>query len=153
MPTETTGCDRFVKQSVLPRRSRSVIEDPQNIMLEVGPGQTLSQLARQHAKKPDDVTVIPSLGPVGDPGSDLSSMLAALGRLWVAGVGIDWEAFSAGERRRRVPLPTYPFERKRYWIEPVKDEALAPAAIDADVSTTPFESRRPRNLKCKPLQS
>src|SRR5262249_46654961 len=42
----------------------------------------------------------------------------ALGRLWLQGAEIDWAAFHAGEHRRRVPLPTYPFERQRYWIEP-----------------------------------
>ena len=45
----------------------------------------------------------------------------AVGKLWIAGVDIDWEAFSAQEQRRRLPLPTYPFERKRFWIEPVEN--------------------------------
>jgi acyl transferase domain-containing protein len=43
--------------------------------------------------------------------------LSALGQLWTAGVKIDWPAFHAHERRFRAPLPTYPFERQRYWIE------------------------------------
>jgi acyl transferase domain-containing protein len=45
-----------------------------------------------------------------------------LGELWLAGKQVDWAGFSAHERRRRVPLPTYPFERQRYWIEPPKRE-------------------------------
>ena len=44
-------------------------------------------------------------------------LLETLGQLWLAGVEIDWPRFHAGEPRRRVALPTYPFERRRYWIE------------------------------------
>jgi amino acid adenylation domain-containing protein len=99
-----------------------VIGDAQNMILEVGPGQTLSQLAKQHANKQAHANVITSLGPVGEHGRDLSSMLVALGRLWIAGVSVDWAGFSATEKRRRIALPTYPFERKKFWIEPSKSE-------------------------------
>jgi NAD(P)-dependent dehydrogenase (short-subunit alcohol dehydrogenase family) len=44
--------------------------------------------------------------------------LETLGRLWLVGVPIDWAGFYSHERRRRIPLPTYPFERQRYWVEP-----------------------------------
>ena len=47
-----------------------------------------------------------------------------LGQLWLTGARVEWSALWAGQTRRRVPLPTYPFERQRYWIEP----ALAQAA-------------------------
>ncbi|MBN8742669.1 MAG: KR domain-containing protein, partial [Xanthomonadaceae bacterium] len=47
-----------------------------------------------------------------------AAMLAALGRLWLANVAIDWNGFYAEETRRRVALPTYPYERKRHWIDP-----------------------------------
>jgi len=60
---------------------------------------------------------------MGTFGDALDTMLAALGRLWIAGVKPDWEKFFDGEKRRRVPLPTYPFERERHWVEP------APAAM------------------------
>jgi acyl transferase domain-containing protein len=48
---------------------------------------------------------------------DSAAALAKLGRLWIAGAEIDWAALHAGERRLRVPLPTYPFERRRYWMQ------------------------------------
>jgi non-ribosomal peptide synthase protein (TIGR01720 family) len=54
-----------------------------------------------------------------ESGSDLERVLKALGRLWLAGVDVDWASFHGGERRRRVALPTYPFERQRYWAEPL----------------------------------
>ena len=47
----------------------------------------------------------------------VGSVLDAAGRLWVAGVELDWTNLHAGAEPRRVPLPTYPFERKRYWVE------------------------------------
>ena len=102
-----------------------VICDSQHVLLEVGPGQTLCQLARQHPAKAADLTVLATLGPSSEAGGELAAILASLGKLWLAGVNPDWDGFYATEKRRRVPLPTYPFERKRYWVEPVK---LTPAA-------------------------
>jgi acyl transferase domain-containing protein len=48
------------------------------------------------------------------------ALLTALGRLWLEGLNVDWGAFYGAEQRRRLPLPTYPFERRRCWIEPPK---------------------------------
>ena len=53
-----------------------------------------------------------------DKHSDLAFILNSLGQLWLAGVDIDWHQFYEQEVRNRVPLPTYPFERKQYWIDP-----------------------------------
>jgi amino acid adenylation domain-containing protein/FkbM family methyltransferase len=67
--------------------------------------------------------------PEGE-GEDGRSALLEAGHLWLAGGAVDWQAVHAGERRRRIPLPTYPFERRRYWIEPGIDpgHAAAPAS-------------------------
>jgi acyl transferase domain-containing protein len=53
---------------------------------------------------------------IGSP--NLGALLTALGSLWIAGRRLDWAGFHGEERRQRLPLPTYPFERQRYWIEP-----------------------------------
>jgi acyl transferase domain-containing protein/acyl-CoA synthetase (AMP-forming)/AMP-acid ligase II/acyl carrier protein len=87
--------------------------------VEVGPGQALSSALLQGwpaAAGPPPVAV-PTLGHRHDPQPEPASLLGALGRLWVAGCEVDWTAFHSGERRRRIPLPTYPFERRRYWID------------------------------------
>ncbi|HSK75750.1 MAG TPA: amino acid adenylation domain-containing protein [Thermoanaerobaculia bacterium] len=89
----------------------------EGVLLEAGPGRTLTALAGRHPGRPAEREVLPSLGHPREPGSDLRHLLTTLGRLWLAGVTVDWPAFYAGERRRRVPLPTYPFERRRHWIE------------------------------------
>ena len=55
-----------------------------------------------------------------------AEVLRVLGQLWLAGVDVDWPALHAPERRRRAPLPTYPFERERFWVEPVDDAPPPP---------------------------
>jgi acyl transferase domain-containing protein len=83
-------------------------------LLEVGPGQTLTTLARQNpAMQPGQATVFSS----PRSGSESAELLSAAGQLWIAGVEIDWLALRGGVAGKRVPLPTYPFERKRHWVE------------------------------------
>jgi acyl transferase domain-containing protein len=86
------------------------------IFLEVGPGTTLSQLVARSTGAPDRL-ILSSLRHPQDPQPDLAGFLQTLGKLWQAGVAIDWQAFTANEQRQRVPLPTYPFERQRYWVD------------------------------------
>ncbi|MEO1005462.1 MAG: type I polyketide synthase, partial [Cyanobacteria bacterium J06638_38] len=92
------------------------------ILLEVGPGQTLSSFALQclESEQVADKVVLPSLRDAFNQQSDLAFLLNTLGQLWLSGVEIDWSGFYTDERRHRIPLPTYPFERQRYWIEPAK---------------------------------
>jgi acyl transferase domain-containing protein/acyl carrier protein/NADP-dependent 3-hydroxy acid dehydrogenase YdfG len=93
-----------------------IFKEPETILLEIGPGQTLSALAKQQA---ETRVVLSSLRHPRDSQSDVAYILHTLARLWTAGVEIDWVALHARELdRRRIPLPTYPFERRRYWIDP-----------------------------------
>ncbi len=106
-----------------------LLQDRSRVLLEVGPGRTLASLVR--AAAPDRAVVTTLRHPQdGDSGSGGGEPLAhALGRLWLAGARVDWQGFHAHERRRRVPLPTYPFERQRFWLEPARllRAAAAPA--------------------------
>jgi phthiocerol/phenolphthiocerol synthesis type-I polyketide synthase E len=92
---------------------------PGRVLLEAGPGQTLSTFVRQRGDT-GAVPVIPSIRYPYDRTPDAAFLLAALGRLWLAGVTPDWTGFHAGERLNRVPLPTYPWEKQRYWIDAPK---------------------------------
>jgi acyl transferase domain-containing protein/acyl carrier protein len=94
-----------------------LLETPHRILLEVGAGRTLCTLVQQHSTQARDQVVLPSLRHPKDQTSDVGFLFNILGRLWLAGVAIDWSGFYAKEQRHRVPLPTYPFERQRYWIE------------------------------------
>jgi acyl transferase domain-containing protein len=94
-----------------------LLKEPSRVLLEVGPGQTLTTLARRHPAATADRVVLPTLRHPKDEQPDAAFILGALGRLWLAGVRVDWAGFYADERRYRLPLPTYPFERRRYFIE------------------------------------
>jgi len=117
---EATRPDYWVRQLRAPVRFgaalRRAAEDPRAIFLEVGPGRTLSAVARRdpamHGRQ-----VLASLADPARPERGFVPLLSAMGRLWLAGVTIDWHGWQAGEGRRRISLPTYPFERRRHWID------------------------------------
>jgi len=88
----------------------------QPILLEVGPGQTLSNLARQQLAD-IGADAFSTTRHVKDRQADIENVTLTLGKLWLAGVDIDWPAYHGEARPRRVPLPTYPFQRQRYWLE------------------------------------
>jgi amino acid adenylation domain-containing protein len=113
----------------------TLFEEPARVFLEVGPGATLSRLTGSHPDKPRNLTAIPSLPSAGERDSDAEVLAGALGRLWLGGVEIDWQGFYAHQHRHRVTLPTYPFERKRYWIDadPARNVQAEPAhAVDSE---------------------
>jgi len=97
--------------------------EPKRVLLEVGPGNTLSALARQHVDRTSDHVALPTIRHPDDSTGDPEFLLGAVGHMWAAGVTMDWSAIHDGHPRRRKPLPTYPFDRKKYWIEarPVAD--------------------------------
>ena len=103
---------------------RVLLAEPEQILLEVGPGQGLSTFARQVIGQGGPTVVLHSLHGPRDEQPDEALLLTTLGKLWLAGQPIEWAAFSAHEQRHRIPLPTYPFERQSYWIEQ-KANALA----------------------------
>jgi len=94
---------------------QELLQDKSRVLLEVGPGQTLSALVK---RQPDTLgrVILSSMRHPQEQQSDMAFLLTTLGRLWLAGVQIDWSGFYAREKRRRVALPTYPFERQRYWL-------------------------------------
>jgi acyl transferase domain-containing protein len=95
-----------------------LLSRPELVLLEVGPGRTLATLARRQPGCGPEQAVLTSMRHPQGRQSDEAMLLEAAGRLWMAGVKVDWKGLFSGEARRRVPLPTYPFERRRYWIAP-----------------------------------
>lgn len=100
-----------------------LLKDTDSILLEVGPGRMVSTLVRQHADKVPGQLVLSSLRHPHDQDSDAEVLMNALGRLWLSGAHLNPLHFYNGEKRRRVPLPGYPFERQRYWVEPRRQRA------------------------------
>jgi phthiocerol/phenolphthiocerol synthesis type-I polyketide synthase E len=87
------------------------------VFLEIGPGQMLTSLAEQYlaGRGLADRVTLASLPHASDAQPDRAFILGALGNLWLAGIEPDWAGVHRHDPRRRVPLPTYPFERQRYW--------------------------------------
>jgi len=93
------------------------------ILLELGPGQSLAALSRRHPRYTKERAICSSMRTATEQRSDIELIETTLARLWTAGVELDWKGFHSRERRRRVPLPGYPFERQAYWIEPRPSQA------------------------------
>jgi acyl transferase domain-containing protein len=121
-----------------------LLQEPNRILLEVGPGCTLCTFAKKHLNREDGQVAIASsaTAPIAslrhpkDKQSDVAFLLNALGKLWLSGVKVDWSRFYTHEHRHRLPLPTYPFERQRYWIEPQKREIASGAGATAPIAST-----------------
>jgi phthiocerol/phenolphthiocerol synthesis type-I polyketide synthase E len=95
---------------------RELCAEPDRLLLEVGPGNSLTTLAQRHPDRAPGQAVIPSLPHARDRQSALPFMLRARGQLWLHGAAIASAGLHSAERRR-VPLPTYPFEGERFWID------------------------------------
>jgi acyl transferase domain-containing protein/acyl carrier protein len=106
---------------------QTLARDGDRLLVEVGPGNTLKTLARQTLGVPDDAVVASLPHPLERVPAD-SCARRALGRVWLAGIQVNWSALHGARKPRRVSLPTYPFESKRFWVEPLPRAALAAAA-------------------------
>lgn len=95
-------------------------------LLEVGPGRTLGTFAARSGDEPAP-ECFPTLPRPRETRDAQETLLSSVAALWTRGVAPDWAAFQGDERRRRVPLPTYPFQRQSYWIAPGTRAAI-PAA-------------------------
>jgi len=93
-----------------------LLAEPDRLLLEVGPGRGLTTLVGAHGPMAKE-RALASLGHPREAASELATLLTALGRLYLCDVPVDLGAFYAGQQRRRVPLPTYPFERYPYQYE------------------------------------
>ncbi len=96
-----------------------LITTPNRIFLEVGVGHTLSKLVQQQTQTH---TVLSSIRHPQENRTDIDFLLQTLGQLWLAGISINWSGFYSQEQRHRVPLPTYPFQRQRYWVDAISED-------------------------------
>jgi acyl transferase domain-containing protein len=139
-PEEATDAGYWSRQLRAPVRFAAGVAELSRergrILLEVGPGQGLTTLVRRQQNGSAGLLALSALARPREQESELRGLLEALGRLWAAGAAVDWDAFHSGQRRRRVALPTYPFERKRYWID-------APAQADAEDASLRASRRKP----------
>nr|QEO74290.1 phosphopantetheine-binding domain-containing pro [uncultured bacterium] len=105
------------------------------VFLEVGPGRTLASLTKaQGISSPVSLSSLPR---PGDSETASERILSTLGRMWTEGIVVDWRRLTAGETRRKLPLPSYPFERRRYRVEP--SGPAAPTKTSDDRRRAPFD--------------
>ncbi|WP_295617103.1 type I polyketide synthase, partial [Chamaesiphon sp. GL140_3_metabinner_50] len=116
--------------------------DPDRVLLEVGPRTTTATLARQQAQDLRRQIAISTLGSTTADDGEWVAILQAIGQLWLSGANLDFDAFYTAEIRNRLPLPTYPFDRQRYWIDPlpahpVEPPVLSQPALNSIAEVTP----------------
>ncbi|MEM1290508.1 MAG: beta-ketoacyl synthase N-terminal-like domain-containing protein [Cyanobacteria bacterium P01_H01_bin.162] len=116
---------------------KALLELPSTTLLEVGPGRALKTLAQQAITRTEaaPAMVLNSLPHPQEDVGDRAVMLGSLGQLWLKGTTVQWSNVSAHGLRRRVSLPTYPFERQRYWV------TLNPAGLTAPATPDPQETK------------
>ena len=114
----------------------------ERLFIEVGPGHTLSSLVKQQAGAGQASGAVPSLEVES---ADRQSLLFALGRVWSLGIPVDWQKVFSSGQRRRVHLPPYPFERKRYFVEPAS-RASAPTESNGVAQDHPASDDVDANL-------
>jgi acyl transferase domain-containing protein/thioesterase domain-containing protein/acyl carrier protein len=96
------------------------------VIVEAGPGGVLTTLARRHALPPVRVALACYTDQDAD---DAAGLRAAVAALWTHGVEVDFPAMHR-PGRRRVPAPGYAFQRRRLWVDPPRERAMASAEID-----------------------
>jgi len=104
----------------------TLLKEPSRILVEVGPGRTLSSLAGMcllelRKQMEGKQAVLTSMRHPGDKISDREFLLTTIGKLWINGKELDWNVFYGKNKGYRIPLPTYPFDRQRYWVEPNRE--------------------------------
>lgn len=107
------------------------------VLIETGPGNTSTTLAWQHESK-TPFTAIASLEKKEVAGS-YDAILKALGKVWLAGLNPDWKLFYADQQRRKITLPTYSYDKKRYWVSP-KITVAANQQVEQNTNHPPIET-------------
>jgi acyl transferase domain-containing protein len=100
--------------ALLSKGLKELLKEPGWLYLEVGPGNTMVNLVREHSSTQ---AVYSTLRHPKDSRPDIDFLLNSLGRLWLAGMRVEWARLYADQPpRRRIPLPTYPFERQLFQV-------------------------------------
>ena len=115
--TDPTYWGKHLRETVRFSQGASELLRDTHAFLEIGPGQSLSTLIRRQTGYSTQTVTATSLRHPQEVDSDVAHCQKALGQLWAVGISVNWKALYAGEKRSRVPLPSYPFERESYWID------------------------------------
>lgn len=95
----------------------NVLNDPHRVLIEVGPGATLTASAARNPKFAGGHRAVRLMRHHAQNRDDRDTFLLALGQLWAAGIDVDWSGLRGDYQPKRVTVPGYPFERQRHWLE------------------------------------
>lgn len=144
---DATHWRRHLREPVRFAQSIATLQESNcTLMVEIGPQPVLLWLGRQNWRGEEAAQWLPSLWAIHD---DWKQLLQSLAELYTQGVAVDWSALYPRDGHQKLVLPTYPFQRKRYWIDPpaaprigpssnlptATNGALASAAQEAQVAT------------------
>lgn len=126
-------------------------EQDGRLLLEVGPGTVLATIARQQVSKKN--TPIVSGFEKNETLTEYYSVLRALGILWLNGLAPDWKALYHNQPRLKLNLPSYAFDKKRYWLDaPLPVNAIQQQETIAEISVASIQQRpTPQSLMRKEL--
>jgi len=104
------------------KAAQVLLDESYSLFLELGPGNATSTLTRQQAGK-NTISAISTIEKTPESeDSSYSSTLMALGQLWLNGIEPDWNSYYKNDKRRKINnIPTYAFNNKNYWVNPVRD--------------------------------
>jgi acyl transferase domain-containing protein len=115
----------------------TLLKEGGSIFVEVGPGRTLGTFVEQHKEKKTGHKVVNLVRHPQEEVSDDYFLSRAIGQMWLYGTTIDWPEFYPGEKRYRIPLPTYPFEKKRYRLSENRFNKLADLLFRTEKKESP----------------
>ncbi|MGI4022614.1 MAG: amino acid adenylation domain-containing protein [Janthinobacterium lividum] len=116
----------------------TLLDHQHNFLIDVGPGNTLSQLVRQQcvSKK---ATIMSAAAPTGEKESVYAGMLKVLGQLWEEGFKPDWKAFYKGQIRKKIQLPPYAYAYKKCWVNPPSASIKTLSIVSEISKETPLQ--------------
>ncbi|WP_208345951.1 type I polyketide synthase, partial [Aetokthonos hydrillicola] len=113
----------------LTERLDQLFQKSDRLFIEVGPGETLSHIISKHPQSASARNVLSTIPHTQSQKPDW--LYTMMGQLWLSGVEVDWTAFWSGNNKHRIPLPTYPFERKSYWFESTRSQLLSTGTLSS----------------------
>ncbi len=120
-PAEATNPATWAKQVRATVRFSDELDvllaEPHQVLVEVGPGGTLTASAMRHPKWSSEHRAIRLMRHHAQNRDDRDALLLAVGQLWSAGIDVDWTPLQGDRQLQLVSLPGYPFERQRHWVE------------------------------------
>ena len=121
----------------------TILKLDNKVLIEVGPGQTLSTFSRQHPVKNPQQIILSALKHPKEIVSDTAFLLKMIGQLFLTGFPLDWNAFNGNHPFKRVSLPTYPFKKARHWIDPKPVDQKETTSVDNQIIIMEESGKQP----------